>query len=80
MWAFYRGLILIVMMACCFCLESRYLSDQYIKLKANCNTRCQPKGYFQDHCLKLCMSPSCYHQIYHQNSTPQLEMGWVDTE
>jgi hypothetical protein len=75
-----RGLILIVMIACCFCLDTRYLNDQYVRLKTNCVSRCQPKGYFQDLCVKLCMSPSCYHQIYQQSNTSKLEMGSVDTE
>lgn len=68
MSAWSKGVILALLVVWCLCVDSRYLNDQYVRLKTNCTTRCLSKGYFQDLCIKLCMSPSCYQQIYQQNN------------
>lgn len=49
-----------LMIVVCLSVENKYHSEQYSKMKTSCTSRCHPKGYFQDLCIKVCMSPSCY--------------------
>lgn len=68
MLAWTKIIILALVVVCSLCMDVRYLNEQYFRRKTNCTNRCLSKGYFQDLCIKLCMSPSCYHQIYQQNN------------
>lgn len=59
------------------CNRAKYQNDQYSKRKQVCTNLCEPKGYFQENCLKICMSLKCYQSIY-LNQNVNLELGMVD--
>jgi hypothetical protein len=56
-----------MMLGVCLSIEGKFQSDQYARLKQNCANRCQTKGYFQDLCTKICISPQCYYKIYQKD-------------
>lgn len=73
-------ILMLLLLFCWGCLcDNKHHSDQYAKLKLNCNSRCLSKGYFQDICTKICMSSHCYRHVYMQeDSTFTLELGVSD--
>lgn len=78
-----RATVLFLMMVACLSMHGKYHNDQYVRLKLSCTNRCEPKGYFQDLCIKICLSPICYQEVYlgkENTEGPVFELGLADTD
>lgn len=45
-------------------------NDQYNRLKYKCTQQCEPKGYTQEVCVRMCLSYPCFRKVYQNESKP----------
>ena len=38
--------------------------EQYNRKEFGCTQRCERKGYFKYVCIRVCLSPQCFQQVY----------------